>query len=857
IDYEWAVKLNRFSLSAICLWPAEEQDIRKQFWIKLRTMTYFLLITFVCTIPCLYALIKECDTLMEVTDNLAYSIPLTITVIKFIIVSSKKEVLLPIVNMIAEDWAKLKTDFEERVMIRRARMARIINIFGYILVCILIWLLMVFPRFGITIRYITNVTDIKKLLPLPTYYMYDVSETPYFEIMYIIQSTSLLVATFCYTGIDNFFGVVILHICGQLENLRFHLSNMKESQTSNQILAATIEDHIRLIRAINVIENTSTLLVLALLINFGTCACIYGLLLITVPAGKEEFSVIRVVYLICNFANTFLQTFLYFMAGQMLVTQSERVHDAVYECEWDENIVSVVLKEEPGDRFDPDYMEDICSGTFEKVFLPIENNEVDFSNEMVKLELDGESSSHQNWTAQIASTNLCDKEDGAMQRCLTNANFAQVHDAEKHSGFCPNGQQPKFYKIQCSICKKWFLNNDSMVTHLRMHCSGNQCEVCQQNFQDSSSLHAHMLTHVGMSPLECNICQKRFAYKWCLRSHMQMHVLEKPYDNDTLQQKSSLNRHVLTHTEERPYKCDVCFAAFREKAKLNMHMTLHGGNKQFKCTMCHRSFTQKTALNNHMLAHSGEKPHACNICEKTYKRKSELIRHTMVHTGERPYECKECLMTFREKAKLNSHMLVHTGEKPHECHICHKACARKSDLNSHMLLHTGGQYDCKVCDKIFTRKSDLNRHTLIHTGEKPFACELCNMAFREKTRLNSHMLIHTGDKRHACHICHKTFKEKSSLRKHMLSHTGDRPYECYVCHKAFTQKTTLNSHILVHAGERPYECSACQKIFKDKAIMKKHLSVHINEKTHECLICLKKFTHKAALNSHLSTNHTS
>lgn len=53
----------------------------------------------------------------------------------------------------------------------------------------------------------------------------------------------------------------------------------------------------------------------------------------------------------------------------------------------DENIVSVVLKEEPGDRFDPDYMEDICSGTFEKVFLPIEHNEVDFSNEMVNFNI--------------------------------------------------------------------------------------------------------------------------------------------------------------------------------------------------------------------------------------------------------------------------------------------------------------------------------------------------------------------------------------------------------------------------------------------------------------------------------------
>lgn len=49
-----------------------------------------MLITFVCTIPCLCAL-KQCNNLMEVTDNLAYSIPLIITTIKFIVISSKKK----------------------------------------------------------------------------------------------------------------------------------------------------------------------------------------------------------------------------------------------------------------------------------------------------------------------------------------------------------------------------------------------------------------------------------------------------------------------------------------------------------------------------------------------------------------------------------------------------------------------------------------------------------------------------------------------------------------------------------------------------------------------------------------------
>jgi len=177
-----------------------------------------------------------------------------------------------------------------------------------------------------------------------------------------------------------------------------------------------------------------------------------------------------------------------------------------------------------------------------------------------------------------------------MQRCLTNTNFIQTQDPDKH-GFCQNGQQPKFYKIQCSICKKWFLNNESMVTHLRTHCSGNQCEVCQQNFTDNSSLHAHMLTHVGMSPLECNICQKRFAYKWSLRSHMQLHVLDKPYDCDALQQafmkRAGMTEQIM-QMEDRSFECDVCHVTFKEKINLNRHMSSHTNvDKPYKCTIEH------------------------------------------------------------------------------------------------------------------------------------------------------------------------------------------------------------------------------------------------------------------------------
>lgn len=119
-----------------------------------------------------------------------------------------------------------------------------------------------------------------------------------------------------------------------------------------------------------------------------------------------------------------------------------------------------------------------------------------------------------------------------------------------------------------------------MVTHLKMHCTGNTCEVCHQNFADNAGLHAHMLTHVGMSPVECTICQKRFAYKWCLRNHMQSHMSSKQFEYDTLQQ-AFLKRygqpsdHGSSHDDR--YTCQICQTSFRDKGNFSRHMLIHTG----------------------------------------------------------------------------------------------------------------------------------------------------------------------------------------------------------------------------------------------------------------------------------------
>lgn len=158
------------------------------------------------------------------------------------------QVLLSIVNMMAEDWKALKLNTERDVMIKRARSARLLIIFGYVLMILGFIMLIIFPCFDIPIRHITNLTDRKKPLPLQTYYFYDTDKSPQFELTLLIQAITVSLAAVIYTSVDAFFGLVIFHICGQLENFRHRLSNLVLCKNFNQALNNSIMYHLRLIR---------------------------------------------------------------------------------------------------------------------------------------------------------------------------------------------------------------------------------------------------------------------------------------------------------------------------------------------------------------------------------------------------------------------------------------------------------------------------------------------------------------------------------------------------------------------------------------------------------------------------------
>ncbi|XP_026826802.1 uncharacterized protein LOC105287158 isoform X7 [Ooceraea biroi] len=196
-DYEWAIEVNQLNLTLLGIWPENHETKQKKLMSDIRVIITLNLITWICLIPSLHSLLKIYDDIMSTIDNLQYTLPLLMAIIKLSIMWHKKNDILPLLNMIKDDWLKPKTSEERNVMIKQARIARILTIFCSCMMLISLIFVVVLPLFGISMRYRTNRTDSDKSLPLQTYYVYDKEKSPFFEI------TSINI-------IDNVFTIMLL-----------------------------------------------------------------------------------------------------------------------------------------------------------------------------------------------------------------------------------------------------------------------------------------------------------------------------------------------------------------------------------------------------------------------------------------------------------------------------------------------------------------------------------------------------------------------------------------------------------------------------------------------------------------------
>ena len=111
-----------------------------------------------------------------------------------------------------------------------------------------------------------------------------------------------------------------------------------------------------------------------------------------------------------------------------------------------------------------------------------------------------------------------------------------------------------------------------------------QYDICRKHFLQDNSLMTHMLIHTGEKPHTCVICKKQFSYA------------------------STLTTHMLKHTGEKPHTCVICKKQLSYANTLNTHMLIHTGDKPHTCVICKKQFSHASSLTTHMLIHTGEKP---------------------------------------------------------------------------------------------------------------------------------------------------------------------------------------------------------------------------------------------------------
>ncbi|XP_029672546.1 odorant receptor 43a-like [Formica exsecta] len=282
IDFEWAVKLNRCTLELIGLWPETKQTTWQKCMRNLRALVVVMSLWIGILIPAIHSLIRIRGDVMLMIDNLQFTLPVFTAMLRVVIFWWKKEAMSSLMDMIANDWVKPKASWERIIMVTRAQTARIITMFMYGMMGICFSIAILMPACGFSMRYLTNITDPGKPLPLQTYYIYDTTRSPQYELTFISQAISMILGVLPYTGIDNFLSLLVFHICGQLDILKNRIMHLDKFTNYANALKSCVVDHTRLIRAIAVIEDTFNLMLLALFLYFGTLFAFYGFLILSI-----------------------------------------------------------------------------------------------------------------------------------------------------------------------------------------------------------------------------------------------------------------------------------------------------------------------------------------------------------------------------------------------------------------------------------------------------------------------------------------------------------------------------------------------------------------------------------------------
>nr|AXM05167.1 odorant receptor [Campoletis chlorideae] len=186
-----------------------------------------------------------------------------------------------------------------------------------------------------------NETD--RMLPFKLWVDLPVTTSPYYEIIYTIQSLSTIhsgICTFCF---DNFVCCFNIHVAAQLkivghkfevvvdeylESLNDNIKCFKDGRSVRSLFANCVRDHLKLVKYVEKMEQAFTWILLGQLLLSSISICIGGFRFATSNTIRIKF------FFFPHCFGNILQIYLYTWACNDIAHESNGLSTCVYNIKW-------------------------------------------------------------------------------------------------------------------------------------------------------------------------------------------------------------------------------------------------------------------------------------------------------------------------------------------------------------------------------------------------------------------------------------------------------------------------------------------------------------------------------------------
>ncbi|XP_018353656.1 PREDICTED: odorant receptor 13a-like [Trachymyrmex septentrionalis] len=274
------------------------------------------------------------------TENLATAnIPVANSFMKAFTIWRKRKVLKLLVNFFYQDWYTSKTSDERTIMLKNAKLVRKISIWCTILTQTLLIIYIVLKISAI----IFSPGDSARPMIYTAYFPFDATKSPIFELICACQILSAFSGTVAYTGSDSFISMLVIHVCGQFENLREKLKNLvndpngvKTSQEFKSELRQIVMRHEHLNWFAKTIEDSFNMIMLIQMLSCTVQLCFQGFQVFRILINKEENESItfQLIFLSIFVGFVLVHLYIYCYVGEMLLVQSTEIGFSAYESNW-------------------------------------------------------------------------------------------------------------------------------------------------------------------------------------------------------------------------------------------------------------------------------------------------------------------------------------------------------------------------------------------------------------------------------------------------------------------------------------------------------------------------------------------